>query len=42
MECISTWRRLKRRAEEMDFEHHPVTTRINAAKTNEAEFLNPI
>lgn len=25
-----------------DFEHHPVTTRLNAAKTDEAEFANPI
>lgn len=25
-----------------DFEHHQVTTRLNSAKTDEAEFLNPI
>ena len=25
-----------------DFEHHPVTTRLNAAKTDEPEFANPI
>jgi hypothetical protein len=24
-----------------DFSHHPVTTRLNSAKTDEPEFTNP-